>query len=196
MRSLLLPVLLCTFVLAGCAAQGTDEQRIRFHYGIPATARTVQSQVTPAEAGWFGREGLKITIVFKLSEGDVKVMANQIAVSGNWQPLPIPETTLEHLANIRSAREARIRLAQNTGEPLPPEGSVYNPTAGQLMQQFRQAMPAQPASGWYQISTAGNDILRAPKTVRNTLHTDVNDFMLATLDPAQRTFIVRVSTNY
>jgi hypothetical protein len=64
------------------------------------------------------------------------------------------------------------------------------------MQQFRQAMPAQPASGWYQISTAGNDILRAPKTVRNTLHTDVNDFMLATLDPAQRTFIVRVSTNY
>lgn len=196
MRSSLLPGLFCTLLLTGCAARETDEQRIRQHYGVPASARTVQSQVTPAEAGWFGREGLKITMTFNLSEGDIKALANQIAASGTWQRLPIPEATLAHLAGIRSAREARIRLAQNTEEPLPPEGSVYNPTAGQLMQQFRQSLPAQPASGWYQISTAGTDILRAPKTVRNTLHTDVNDFMLAMLDPAQRTLIVRVSTNY
>lgn len=196
MRSSLLPGLLYTLLLTGCAPQETDEQRIRRHYGIPPSARTVQSQVTPAEAGWFGREGLKITMVFKLGEGDIKALANQIAADGTWQRLPIPEATLAHLAGIRSAREARIRLAQNTGEPLPPEGSVYNPTAGQLMQQFRQSLPAQPAAGWYQINTAGNDIMRAPKTVRNTLHTDVNDFMLAMLDPGQRTFIVRVSTNY
>ena len=196
MRSSLLPALLCTLLLTGCPARHTDEHRIRQHYGIPATARTVHAQVTPAEAGWFGREGLKISMVFKLSDGDVEAMANQIAASGTWQPLPIPEATLEHLAGIRSTREARIRLAQTTGKPLPPEGSVHNPTAGQLMEQFRQSLPAQPASGWYQISTAGNDILRAPKTVRNTLHTDVNDFMLAMFDPAQRTLIVRVSTNY
>lgn len=46
------------------------------------------------------------------------------------------------------------------------------------------------------LATAGTDILHAPKTVRDTLDTDVNDFMLAVLDPEQHTVMVRVSTNY
>jgi hypothetical protein len=45
MKSSLLPGLFCTLFLTGCAARETDEQRIRQHYGIPPSARTVQSQV-------------------------------------------------------------------------------------------------------------------------------------------------------
>jgi hypothetical protein len=73
---------------------------------------------------------------------------------------------------------------------------VYNPTDEQLMKQFSQSMPEHPRTGWYQIRTAGTDIMRAPKTVRATLDEDVNDFMLAMLDSGHHTVIVRVSTNY
>lgn len=78
----------------------------------------------------------------------------------------------------------------------PPEVSVYNPTDRQILERFRLSMPARPRTGWYQIRTAGNDIMHAAKTVRLTLAEDVNDFMLAMLDPEQHTVIIRVSTNY
>ena len=196
MRSLLLPLLLCCVVLTGCTTREMDERVIRSQFGIPPTARALVYEATPAESGWFGREGLKITMVFGLSEVEFDALARKAADSGKWQPLPIPETVLEHLAGIRSAREARIRLAQESGEPLPLEGSVYNPTDEQLMKQFSQSMPEHPRTGWYQIRTAGTDIMRAPKTVRATLDEDVNDFMLAMLDPGHHTVIVRVSTIY
>jgi len=196
MRSFLLPGLLCCGVLSGCTTRQADEWVIRHEFGIPANAKALVYEATPAEPGWFGREGLRITMVFGLSEGDYNALTRKVATSGNWQPLPIPESTLEHLAGIRSARAARIRLAQESGETLQPEGSVYNPTDGQRMTQFRQSMPAHPRTGWYQIRTAGTDIMHAPKTVRTTLNKDVNDFMLALLDPKQHTVMVRVSTNY
>jgi hypothetical protein len=82
------------------------------------------------------------------------------------------------------------------GKPLPPEGSVYNPSDGQLMKQFSASIPALPRSGWYQIRTAGTNIMRAPKTIHATLDHDVNDFMLAVLDPKEHTVMVRLSTNY
>ncbi len=181
MRPLLLPVLLCSAALAGCMARETDEQVIRRQYGIPAEARVLVAQVSPAEAGWFGREGLRITMVFGLSENDFDALTRRLKSTSEWQPLPIPETTLAHLAGIRRARAA--------------EG-VSNRTDQQLLAQFRQLIPPHPPIGWYQIRTAGTDILHAPKTVRDTLNTDVNDFMLAVLDPEQHTVMVRVSTNY
>ncbi len=51
-------------------ARETDEQVIRRQYGIPAAAKGLVAQVLPAEAGWFGREGLRITLVFRLRDGD------------------------------------------------------------------------------------------------------------------------------
>lgn len=181
MRPFLLPVLLCSAALAACVARETDEQVIRREYDIPAAARVLVAQISPAEAGWFGREGLKITMVFALSEGDFDTLRRRLKATSQWQPLPIPETTLAHLAGIRRARAA---------------GGVGNSTDQQLLAQFRQTMPPHPPSGWYQIRTAGTNILHAPKTVRDTLNTDVNDFMLAVLDPQQHTVMVRVSTNY
>ncbi len=181
MRPFLLPVLLCSAALEGCVARETDEKVIRREYDIPAAARVLVAQISPAEAGWFGREGLRITMVFGLSEGDFEALTHRLKATSQWQPLPIPETTLAHLAGIRRARAA---------------GGVGNSTDQQLLAQFRQTMPPHPPSGWYQIRTAGTDILHAPKTVRDTLNTDVNDFMLAVLDPQQHTVMVRVSTNY
>lgn len=181
MRPLLLPVLLCSAALAGCFVRETDEQVIRREYDIPAAARVLVAQISPAEAGWFGREGLKITMVFGLSEGDFDALTRRLKATSQWQPLPIPETTLAHLAGIRRARAA---------------GGVGNSTDQQLLGQFHQTMPPHPPIGWYQIRTAGTNILHAPKTVRDTLDTDVNDFMLAVLDPQQHTVMVRVSTNY
>lgn len=154
---------------------------IRRQYGIPAAARVLVGQSSPAEACWFEREGLRITLVFGLNEGDFGALTRRLKATSQWQPLPIPETTLAHLAGIHRARAA---------------GSVGNRTDQQLLAQFRQSMPPYPPIGWYQIRTAGTDILHAPKTVRDTLNTDVNDFMLAVLDPEQHTVMVRVSTNY
>lgn len=181
MRQSLLLVLLCSAALAGCVARETDEQVIRRQYGIPPAAKVLVAQVSPAEAGWFGREGLKITMVFGLSAGDFDALTRRLQATSQWQPLPIPEPTLAHLAGISRARAA---------------GGVGNRTDQPLLAQFRQSMPPHPPTGWYQIQTAGTDILHAPKTVRDTLDTDVNDFMLAVLDPERRTVMVRVSTNY
>ena len=196
MRSSLLAAVLCCAILVGCTTRQSDERVIRRQFDIPKTATVLIYEATPSESGWFGREGLKITMVFKLSEADFDALARQAADSRKWQPLPIPESVLKHLAGMRSAREVRIRVARESGEPLPPEGSVYNPTDEQLLEQFKRSMPARPHTGWYQIKTAGTDIMRAPKTVRTTLDEDVNDFMLAMLDPEHDTVIVRVSTNY
>ena len=196
MKLLAAAALCCSVVLAGCTARQSDESAIRRQFVIPQAARTLVYAATPAESGWFGREGLKITMIFRLSASDFNAWSGVALSSGRWQPLPIPETVLKHLAGVRSAREARLRLAQETGKPLPPEGSVYNPSDAQLMKQFSASIPALPRSGWYQIRTAGTDIMRAPKTIRATLNHDVNDFMLAVLDPKEHTVMVRVSTNY
>ena len=50
-------------------------------------------------------------------------------------------------------------------------------------------MPPHPRTGWYQIRTAGNDIMHAAKTVRPTLAENVNDFMLAMLDPKEIRYV-------
>jgi hypothetical protein len=193
--SLAVAVLICA-VLAGCTPRQADELTLRREFDIPRAATVITYEATPSESAWFGREGLKITMVFQLSSADFDVLVRAAKDSGNWQPLPIPESVLKHLACIRTSREARVRSARESGQALPPEGSVYNPTEQQILERFRQSMPSHPRTGFYQIRTAGTDIMHAPKTVRSTLDTDVNDFMLAMLDPEHHTIVVRVSTNY
>jgi len=196
MKHPIVVVLSCSLVLAGCSARQMDESVIRREFVLPQTARTLVYEATPAESGWFGREGLKITMIFGLSASSFRAWTDVAVGSGRWQPLPMSEAVLKHLAGIGSAREARLRLAHEMRRPLPPEGSVYNPSDAQLMKQFRESLPGLPEKGWYQIRTAGTDIMRAPKIVRTNLDQDVNDFMLAVLDPKTHTVIVRVSTSY
>lgn len=183
-------------VLTGCMQRQSDEGALRREFAIPWAARAITYQASPPESGWFGREGLRITIVFALSRADFDRYARTAKSSGLWQPLPIPDNVLRHLAGTRTAMEARARQAQESGQPLPAVGSVYNPSEGQMVARFRQSLPSQPRTGLYQIRTAGTDILRAPKTTRPTLNQDVNDFMLALLDPETRRIAIRVSTNY
>jgi hypothetical protein len=195
------PVPVLTAALAGvaltsCTLRQSDEGALRREFAIPGAARAVTYRASPSESGWFGREGLRITMVFALSRADFDRYARTAERSGLWQPLPIPEAVLRHLARTRTATEARARQARESGQPLPPAGSVYNPSEEQLVARFRQSLPSPPPTGLYQIRTAGNDILRAPKTIRPTLNQDVNDFMLALLDPGTRTIAIRVSSNY
>jgi len=196
MRSSLITAVLSCAVLAGCTTREADELTLRREFKIPRAARVVTYEATPSEPGWFGREGLKITMVFQLSGADFNDLARAAGDSGKWQPLPIPDGVLKHLAGIRTSREARARSARESGMSLPPEGSVYNPTEQQILERFKQSMPAQPRQGLYQIKTAGNDIMHAPKTIRPTLDADVNDFMLAMLDSRHHNVVIRVSTNY
>ncbi len=145
-------------LLTGCSLRQSDERALRREFAIPGAARAITYQASPSESGWFGREGLRITMVFALSRADFDRYARTAESSGLWQPLPIP-------------KETRARLA------LP-------------------SLPSLPQTGLYQIRTAGTDILRAPKRIRPTLKEDVNDFMLALIDPGTRTIAIRVSTNY
>lgn len=196
MRSTQIAAVLSCAVLAGCTTREADELILRREFKIPWAATAITYEATPSEPGWFGREGLKITMAFQLSGADFNVLARTAADSGQWQPLPIPEGVLKHLAGIRTSREARARSAREKGMALPPVGSVYNPTEQQILERFKQSMPSQPLQGLYQIKTAGNDIMHARKTVRPTLDADVNDFMLAMLDSEHHQVVIRVSTNY
>ncbi|MFQ6538701.1 MULTISPECIES: hypothetical protein [Aphanothece] len=196
MRSSLIAAVLSCAVLAGCTTRQADELTLRREFNIPRAATAVTYEATPSEPGWFGREGLKITMVFQLSGADFNVLARAAADSGKWQRLPIPDGVLKHLAGIRTSREARARSTRESGRALPPEGSIYNPTEQQILERFKQSMPSQPRTGLYQIRTAGNDIMHAPKTVRPTLDADVNDFMLVMLDSEHHKVVIRASTNY
>ncbi len=196
MRSSLITAVLSCALLAGCTTRQTDELTLRREFNIPRAATVVAYEATPSEPGWFGREGLRITMVFQLSGADFNALARAAADSAKWQPLPIPESILKHLAGIRTSIEARARSAREAGRALPPEDPLYHPTEQQILEQFKQSLPSQPRTGLYQIRTAGNDIMHATKTVRPMLDEDVNDFMLAMLDSEHHKVVIRVSTNY
>jgi hypothetical protein len=196
---LLTPVLLLAVgcaTLAGCSARQSDELALRREFAVPWGASVVLYAASPEEPGWFGREGLKITMVFRLSPADAETFSRGALRSGRWRPLPIPAAELRHLAGIRTAIASRTRTAQLTGTPLEPAGSIHNPSAGQMLQSFQATLAPLPRAGLYQIRTAGDNIMGAPKRIISPLRDDVNDFMLAVLDPAERTLTIRVSSSY
>jgi len=189
-------LLLGCATLAGCSTRRSDELALRREFSVPWGASVVRYAASPEEPGWFGREGLKITMVFRLSPAAAETFSRSALRSGRWRPLPIPPAELRHLAGIRTAIASRTRRAQVTGTPLEPAGSIHNPSAGQMLESFQATLPPLPQAGWYQIRTAGDNIMGAPKRIISPLRNDVNDFMLAVLDPAQRTLTIRVSSNY
>jgi hypothetical protein len=196
---LLAPALLLAVgcaTLAGCSARQSDELALRREFAVPWGASVVLYAASPEEPGWFGREGLKITMVFRLSPADAETFSRGALRSGRWRPLPIPAAELRHLAGIRTAIASRTRTAQLTGTLLEPAGSIHNPNAGQMLQSFQASLPPLPRAGLYQIRTAGDNIMGAPKRIISPLRDDVNDFMLAVLDPAERTLTIRVSSSY
>lgn len=184
--------------VSGCTLLASDESVLRREFGIPSGARVVRLESRPkqGEGGWFGREGLAIQATFQLSDSDFKQYAAMASSSGQWKPLPIPKVFLRRMAAIETAKQSRVAFSQQSGQALPPEGSIDNPTEQQRLASFVASLPAQPSSGLFQVRTAGNDIMRAPKTVRQNLDRDLNDFMLAMLDDTSKQILIKVSTRY
>lgn len=187
-------VLLVT--LSSCSTRRSDESLLRDEFEIPVGAEIVNYAAFPEQAGWFGREGLKIDITFQLADGEFNEYVARAAASTKWKPLPIPEEFFRRMAAIETVKKSRIQSYQMRGEVLPPEGSVYNPTEQQMLESFINSLPPQPAEGLFQIRTAGTDIMHAPKSVYETPDRDLNDFMLIMLDNHQKQIIIKVSTSY
>lgn len=110
--------------------------------------------------------------------------------------LPIPESVLRRMAAIDSAKHQRQASANLTGKPLAPEGSVYNPSEQQMLAQFSASLPQPPARGLFQVRTAGDNVLHAPKRIVTNPDTDLIDFMLIMLDDDRQRVLVKVSTHY
>ncbi len=182
--------------LAGCGLQESDEAKLRHEFVIPPAARVVSYKATPDKAGWFGREGLKIDIVFQVDPQDYAAYAASAEASEQWLPLPIPDSFLRRMGAIASAKDGIVRSYRLQGRPLPAEGSVYNPTVERLQAAFLASLPPQPARGLFQCRSAGTDIMNARKTVHTQLDRDLNDFMLALLDHDRRQIAIKVSTRY
>lgn len=187
---------LLMLALAGCGFQESDEAKLRAEFSIPPAARVLSFHVSPEKPGWFGREGLTIDSVFQLDPQDYAAYVARAEASEQWQPLPIPESFLRRMGAIDSSKEGIVRSYSLQGKPLPAEGSLYNPTAEQLLANFLAALPPQPSRGLFQCRAAGTDIMNTPKKVQTQLDRDLNDFMLALLDHNKQQIAIKVSTRY
>ena len=182
--------------LLGCDPRRSDESLIRAEFDLPPAAEAIEYTSSPPPGGWFGREGLKITLIYQLTPADYAGYAQRARDSGQWQPLPIPEGVLRRMAAIDSAKRQRQASADLTGKPTAPEGSVYNPSEQQMLAQFSASLPQAPAPGLFQVRTAGDNVMHAPKRIVTTPDTDLIDFMLIMLDDDRQRVLVKVSTRY
>lgn len=195
LTNLLIAGFLATSLL-GCDPRRSDESLIRAEFDLPPAAEAIEYTSSPPPGGWFGREGLKITLIYQLSPADYAGYAQRARDSGQWRSLPIPESFLRRMAAIDSAKRQRQASADLTGKPPAPEGSVYNPSEQQMLAQFSASLPQAPARGLYQVRTAGDDVMHAPKRIVTTPDTDLIDFMLIMLDDDRQRILVKVSTHY
>ena len=195
LTNLLIAGFLATSLL-GCDPRDSDESLIRAEFDLPPAAEAIEYTSSPPPGGWFGREGLKITLIYQLTPTDYAGYAQRARDSAQWQPLPIPEGVLRRMAAIDSAKRQRQASADLTGKPTPPEGSVYNPSEQQMLAQFSASLPQAPARGLYQVRTAGDNVMHAPKRIVTTPDTDLIDFMLIMLDDDRQRVLVKVSTHY
>ena len=184
------------FIFITSCSYDSDESILRDEFKIPDSAELVSFNVTPKESGWFGREGLKIDAVFKFSKKDFEDCLASVKESNEWLPLPIPRDFLIHMFSVKSAKEYRTKYYKEKNEPIPEEGSVYNPTEEQLLQAGIKILPVTGPNGIFILKAAGTDIMHAPKRTITKLDKDLNDFMLAILDSDQKKLFIKVSTNY
>jgi hypothetical protein len=187
---------LLAVLLGGCDPDSRDQSLIRAEFDLPPAAEVIEYASSPPPGGWFGREGLKITLILQLSPTDYAGYAQRARASGQWRPLPIPESFLRRMAAIDSAKRQRQASTDLTGQPLPKAGTVYNPDEQQMLARFTDSLPAPPARGLFQVRTAGDDVLRTPKRIVTTPDTDLSDFMLIMLDDDRQRVLIKVSTFY
>lgn len=188
--------LIVAFLIITSCSFNSDESAIRKEFKIPDSAEMISFKVSPEESGWFGREGLKIDAVFQLSNEDFNSYLSSAKKSNEWLPLPIPKDFLMHMFSVKTAGEYRIRYYKEKNEPLPEEGSVYNPTEEQILDAGINILPVTGPNGIFTLKAAGTDIMNEPKKTHTKLDKDLNDFMIGILDFDQKKLFVKVSTGY
>ena len=174
----------------------SDESILREEFGVPDSAKLTYFKVSPEEAGWFGREGLKIDAYFQFDDKDFERYLSTAKRSNEWLPLPIPKNFLMHMFGVKSSKANRIKYYKENNEPLPEEGSVYNPSEEQLLEAGIKTLPVILQNGIFTLKAAGTDVMHAEKKTYTTLDKDLNDFMLAILDFDQKKLFIEVSTDY
>lgn len=177
-------------------SSGSDESILREEFDVPDSAELTYFKASPEEAGWFGREGLKIDAYFQFNDEDFERYLSTANKSKEWLPLPIPKKFLIHIFSVKSSKENRIRYYKERNEPLPEEGSVYNPTEEQMLNERIKMLPLAGSNGIFTLKAAGNNIMHSAKKTYVFLDKDLNDFMLAILDFDQKKLFIKVSTNY
>jgi hypothetical protein len=189
-------LVLALFSLFVSCSLHSDEDSIRNEFNIPDPAELIYFEVYPKEAGWFGREGLKINAYFQFNEEDFNQFVSNAKKSNEWLPLPIPKDILMHMFGVKTDREYRIRYYKEKNEPLPEEGSVYNPTEEQMLEAGIKILPIMGPNGIFTLKASGTDIMNGPKKTYTKLDKDLNDFMLGILDLDQKKLFIKVSSNY
>ncbi len=175
----------------------SDEAILRAEFDVPRSAKVISCKTHPdGLAGWFGREGLEIDLVFQFNHQDYAAYLTRAKALGTWQPLPIPREFLLRMGAISTSRASTVRSYELRGDALPDEGSIYNPSEEQLLARLLDNLPPLPDAGLFQCRSAGTDIMHAPKTVHTQLQADLNDFMLGLLDHERRQLIIKVRTYY
>lgn len=192
---LLILVLIFSSLFSSCSWD-SDEIVIRKEFNIPESAELISFKATPEESGWFGREGLKIDAMFQLSNKDFDEYLSKAKSSGEWLNLPIPKDFLMKMLSIKNSKQGIKYSYEVQNRPLPEEGSVYNPTEEQLLEQRMKIIPVTGPNGIFTLKSAGNDIMRMPKKTYTKLDRELIDFMLGILDFDQKKLFVKVSTNY
>jgi hypothetical protein len=188
-------LIVALLIITSCSFN-SDESAIRKEFKIPDSAEMVYLEVYPKESGWFGREGLKIDAYFQFNDDDFNQFVSNAKKSNEWLPLPIPKDFLMHMFSVKTAREYRIRYHKEKNEPLPEEGSVYNPTEEQMLEAGIKSLPVTGPNGIFTLKAAGTDIMNEPKKTYTKLDKDLNDFMIGILDFDQKKLFVKVSTGY
>lgn len=185
-----------TVLIFGCTNNGSDESILRTEFNVPRNAKMISYQAHPEQNAWL-REGLNIDIVFQLSDQDYNTYVADAEKGGSWQPLPIPAKFLRRMGAIESRLEAnKARIGRSENKVIPEPGSIYNPTEAQLLAKFIASLPDIPKVGLFQCRSAGDNIMRAPKTIHTQLNYDLNDFMLAMLDDQRKQIVIQVNTSY
>jgi hypothetical protein len=183
-------------VLAACSYFKSDEQLLRDEFGISRTAVLDSMNVSPKEAGWFGREGLTIDAVFRFASSEFETYRQRAEQDDRWEPMPPSREFLTRMLGIRSHIEAVQRSYALQGKPAPPLGSVYNRTEDQLYEELTSRLPLDVEHGLYQCRTAGTDIMHAFKVPCTAPKGDLNDYMFAVLDFDRKALRIRVHANY
>jgi hypothetical protein len=190
MRHLSCFAVLCAVLLAGgCALNESDRSWMAREFNLPADLEpaTFESSPPEGESGWFGREGLVIKAVYKLSDLQMAKYVEKLRSDPHWHPLPVPESIAANVGRIDQRieglkeynRQSRQHAAEQ-GRTRPP--GIPVPTQEKLTREFISGLAGEAGSGFYRFQTVGNDLKHQPMRSDCNATDRVNDYIIGVLD--------------